>query len=121
MENKITKLDDLIEKVETISNEITKLNFEMDGFKEEADRLVEKQPYMVRYIQQNEKRMFKMSTQLIKKMEQKHEFDAELNVERALYQAAHPQKALDVPKKNKESTKKILSKKVKEVSHDKNN
>ena len=127
MENQIekntteNKLDILIEDMETVSNEITKMNFEMDGFKEEADRLIEKQPYMVRQIQQNEKRMYRMITQLTKHMEKKHKLDAELNKERALYQAAHPEK---YKKPAKKSTKKTLSKKVsditKEVGHDKN-
>ena len=115
IEEKLTenKLDTLIEDVETISNEITKLNFEMDGFKEETDRLVEKQPYMVRQIQQNEKKMYRMSIHLMKKMEEKHNLDAELNKERELYQAAHPEK---YKKPAKKSTKKTLSKKVSEIT-----
>jgi len=110
MENQIekntteNKLDILIEDVETVSNEITKMNFEMDGFKEEADRLIEKQPYMVRQIQQNEKRMYRMITQLTKHMEKKHKLDAELNKERALYQAAHPEKKETCKEINKKDT-----------------
>ncbi len=40
-------LDELIEEVEVMNTEIAKINFEIDGFKEESDRLVDKQPFMV--------------------------------------------------------------------------
>ena len=48
MEN---KLDLLVEEIEVLSNVITKLNFDMEGLKEDNDKLVENRPFMVRQIQ----------------------------------------------------------------------
>ena len=73
-------LDKLIEEIELLSTEISKINFDIDGFKEESDRLVEKQPFMVRHIQQNEKKMFKLLKGLDIKMSHKHELEKELKV-----------------------------------------
>lgn len=79
MEN---KLDLLVEEIEVLSNVITKLNFDMEGLKEDNDKLVENRPFMVRQIQANEKKLFKYLKQIDEKMEIKHELDAKLNVMR---------------------------------------
>lgn len=96
MEN---KLDMLVEEIELLSNVITKLNFDMEGLKEDTDKLVEDRPFMVRQIQANEKKLFKYMKQINEKMEVKHELDAKLNVARMEEEAKKP-------KKTKKSTKK---------------
>ena len=85
-------LDDLIEEVEVLNTEITKINFDIDGFKEESDRLVEKQPYMVRQIQQNDKRMIKLLRNLEARMAYKSELDVRLNVAQMEHKAKFPPK-----------------------------
>ena len=104
MEN---KLDSLVEEIEVLSNVITKLNFDMEGLKEDNDKLVENRPFMVRQIQANEKKLFKYMKQINEKMEVKHELDAKLNVMRMEEQAKKPKE--DKPK-NKKSTKKRTKK-----------
>ncbi len=104
MEN---KLDLLVEEIEVLSNVITKLNFDMEGLKEDNDKLVENRPFMVRQIQANEKKLFKYMKQINEKMEVKHELDAKLNVMRMEEQAKKPKE--DKPK-NKKSTKKRTKK-----------
>lgn len=106
MEN---KLDLLVEEIEVLSNVITKLNFDMEGLKEDNDKLVENRPFMVRQIQANEKKLFKFMKQINEKMEVKHELDAKLNVMRMEEEAKKPNKKEDKPK-NKKSTKKRTKK-----------
>lgn len=89
MEN---KLDLLVEEIEVLSNVITKLNFDMEGLKEDNDKLVENRPFMVRQIQANEKKLFKYLKQIDEKMEIKHELDAKLNVMRMEEQAKKKKK-----------------------------
>jgi hypothetical protein len=104
MEN---KLDSLVEEIEVLSNVITKLNFDMEGLKEDNDKLVENRPFMVRQIQANEKKLFKYMKQINEKMDVKHELDAKLNVMRMEEEAKKPKE--DKPK-NKKSTKKRTKK-----------
>ena len=104
MEN---KLDLLVEEIEVLSNVITKLNFDMEGLKEDNDKLVENRPFMVRQIQANEKKLFKYMKQINEKMAVKHEVDAKLNVARMEEEAKKPKE--DKPK-NKKSTKKRTKK-----------
>jgi hypothetical protein len=85
-------LDDLIEQVEVLSNEITKINFDIDGFKEESDRLIEKRPFMVRQIQQNEKKMIKLLKNLEYKMKTKADLDVKLNTAQAEYRKKNESK-----------------------------
>ena len=94
-------LDDLIEEVEVLNTEIAKINFDIDGFKEESDRLIEKQPFMVRHIQQNEKKMFKLLKHLDKRMSYKYELDSKLKV----MQMEHKAKAVDKTPKTIKKTK----------------
>ena len=84
------KLDMLVEEIELLSNVITKLNFDMEGLKEDNDKLVEDRPFMVRQIQANEKKLFKFMKQIGEKMEVKHELDAKLNVARMEEEAKKP-------------------------------
>ena len=105
MEN---KLDLLVEEIEVLSNVITKLNFDMEGLKEDNDKLVENRPFMVRQIQANEKKLFKYMKQINEKMEVKHELDAKLNVMRMEEEAKKP-KAVKA-EKTKKSTKKRTKK-----------
>lgn len=109
MEN---KLDLLVEEIEVLSNVITKLNFDMEGLKEDNDKLVENRPFMVRQIQANEKKLFKFMKQINEKMEVKHELDAKLNVMRMEEEAKKPkvQKPKEDKPKNKKSTKKRTKK-----------
>jgi len=88
-------LDNLIEEIEVLSNEITKINFDIEGIREENERLQEKQPYMVRHIQKNEKTLFKMATELTKKMETKHMLDAKLQVEQIALQDQKKEEKVD--------------------------
>jgi hypothetical protein len=97
------KLDMLVEEIELLSNVITKLNFDMEGLKEDNDKLVEDRPFMVRQIQANEKKLFKYVKEIGKHMEVKHELDAKLNVARLEEEAKKPKQE---PKKTKKSTKK---------------
>jgi len=87
MEN---KLDMLVEEIELLSNVITKLNFDMEGLKEDNDKLVDDRPFMVRQIQANEKKLFKYAKEIGKKMEVKHGLDAKLNVARMEEEAKKP-------------------------------
>lgn len=77
MEN---KLDSLVEEIEVLSNVITKINFDMEGLKEDNEKLIENRPFMVRQIQANEKKLFKYAKEMTQKMEVKHELDAQLNM-----------------------------------------
>ena len=97
-------LDELIEEIELLSTEITKINFDIDGFKEESDRLVEKQPFMVRQIQQNEKKMHKLLKNLEKRMTYKHDLDSRLNVVQMEHRA-----------KQEKDTPKVVDKKAKTI------
>jgi hypothetical protein len=98
------KIDELIEEVEVLNTEITKINFDIDGFKEESDRLIEKQPFMVRHIQQNEKKMFKLLKNLEKRMAYKHELDSKLDVIR-MEKKAKEAKTVDKKAKTIKKTK----------------
>ena len=93
MEN---KLDMLVEEIELLSNVITKINFDMEGLKEDNDKLIENRPFMVRQIQANEKKLFKYARDMTEKMEKKHELDAQLNMLRMEEQQKQPgmQKAM---------------------------
>lgn len=93
MEN---KLDMLVEEIELLSNVITKINFDMEGLKEDNDKLIENRPFMVRQIQANEKKLFKYARDMTEKMEKKHELDAQLNMLRMEEQQKKPgmQKAM---------------------------
>lgn len=71
-------IDEMIEEVEVLNTEIAKINFEIDGVKEESDRLADKQPFMVRQIQQNDKKMIKLLKELESKMAKKHDLDKNL-------------------------------------------
>ena len=94
------KIDELIEQVEVLSNEITKINFNIDGFKEESDKLLETRPFMVRQIQQNEKKMIKLLKNLQGKMAIKDDLDARLNVVRMKHQEKlKKQEETQVPEK----------------------
>ena len=77
MEN---KLDTLVEEIELLSNVITKINFDMEGLKEDNEKLIENRPFMVRQIQANEKKLFKYAKEMTQNMEVKHELDAQLNM-----------------------------------------
>lgn len=103
MEN---KLDLLVEEIEVLSNVITKLNFDMEGLKEDNDKLVENRPFMVRQIQANEKKLFKFMKQINEKMEVKHELDAKLNVMRMEEEAKKPKSDKPKAKTSKKTTKK---------------
>lgn len=71
-------IDELIEEVEVLNTEINKMNFNIDGFKEESDKLLDKKPFMVRQIQQNEKKMKKLLKNLQGKMAEKDSLEARL-------------------------------------------
>lgn len=107
MEN---KLDLLVEEIEVLSNVITKLNFDMEGLKEDNDKLVENRPFMVRQIQANEKKLFKFMKQINEKMEVKHELDAKLNVMRMEEEAKKPKVDKPKAKTSKKTTKKDTKK-----------
>ena len=94
------KIDELIEQVEVLHNEITKINFNIDGFKEESDKLLETRPFMVRQIQQNEKKMIKLLKNLQGKMAIKDDLDTRLNVVRMKHQEKlKKQEETQVPEK----------------------
>jgi hypothetical protein len=76
------QVDELVEKVELLTVDISRLNFTFDGLKEDADRLVEKQPYMVRQIQLNSRKMVKLAKILVTKNSMKSNLDAELGAYR---------------------------------------
>ncbi len=107
MEN---KLDLLVEEIEVLSNVITKLNFDMEGLKEDNDKLVENRPFMVRQIQEKEKKLFKFMKQITEKMEVKHELDAKLNVMRMEEEAKKPKSDKPKAKTSKKTTKKDTKK-----------
>lgn len=98
MEN---ELDMLVEEIELLSNVITKLNFDMEGLKEDTDKLVEDRPFMVRQIQVNEKKLFKYAKEIGEKMEVKHGLDAKLNVARLEEEAKKPKQEPKSTKKDK--------------------
>ena len=76
-------IDEMIEEVEVLNTEIAKINFDIDGVKEESDRLVDKQPFMVRQIQQNEKKMIKLLKELEPKMAEKFDLEKRLKLVQA--------------------------------------
>ena len=76
-------IDEMIEQIEVLNTEIAKINFEIDGVKEESDRLVDKQPFMVRQIQQNEKKMIKLLKELEPKMAEKFDLEKRLKLVQA--------------------------------------
>lgn len=101
------KLDMLVEEIELLSNVITKLNFDMEGLKEDTDKLVEDRPFMVRQIQKNERQLFKYAKEIGQRMEVKHDLDAKLNVARLEEEAKKPKEKTKKTKKNiKKDTKK---------------
>jgi chromosome segregation ATPase len=71
-------IDELIEEVELLNTKINKINFEIDGFKEELDNLSDKKPFMVRQIQQNEKKIKKLLKNLQVKMTLKDDIDSRI-------------------------------------------
>jgi len=76
-------IDEMIEQIEVLNTEIAKINFDIDGVKEESDRLVDKQPFMVRQIQQNEKKMIKLLKELEPKMAEKFDLEKRLKLVQA--------------------------------------
>jgi chromosome segregation ATPase len=71
------RMDILIESIETVSNDIEKINFELEGLKEDIERIEEKQPYMTRQLALNERKMNKLFKQANLKMSEKQSLEAE--------------------------------------------
>jgi hypothetical protein len=80
MESTLTdkELDNLVEEIELLDLDMSKLEFKFDGLKEDTDKMKDKQPFMVRQIQLNERKMFKLSNILISRHVKKKELDSVL-------------------------------------------
>lgn len=74
------RIDTLIEELETITTKINKLNFSIEGLQEEIERLEEKQPFMVRVIDSNRRKLSKLFKQSVELQIQKKELDTEYEV-----------------------------------------
>jgi len=70
-------IDRLVEKIELMNSEITKMNFDFDGLKEENDELEKNRPFLVRTINQNNRKMNRLGNALNKKMIEKKVLDEE--------------------------------------------
>ena len=70
-------MDVLIESIEGKTQEIEKLNFELEGLKEDIERIEEKQPYMTRQLALNERKMNKLFKQVNLIMADKQHLEAE--------------------------------------------
>jgi|7_EtaG_2_1085326.scaffolds.fasta_scaffold00456_10 hypothetical protein len=108
------QLDKLIEDIEMLSVDISKINFNLDGLKEDTDKMVETKPFLKRQIQLNEKKMYRLSNILVDKMHSKHDLDVKLNE----YKASLPVKKPEEKSKSKpnKTSKKMKSKKDTNVS-----
>jgi len=108
------QLDKLIEDIEMLSVDISKINFNLDGLKEDTDKMVETKPFLKRQIQLNEKKMYRLSNILVDKMHSKHDLDVKLNE----YKASLPVKKPEEESKSKpnKTSKKMKSKKDTNVS-----
>ena len=82
-----TEVDELVETIEVLATEIQKLNFTLDGLKEDTERMEETQPFLQRQISLNQRKMIKMSNILIVKTNTKKDLDAKLGAYQVEIQA----------------------------------
>jgi len=80
-------VDELVETIEVLATEIQKLNFTLDGLKEDTERMEETQPFLQRQISLNQRKMIKMSNILIVKTNTKKDLDAKLGAYQVEIQA----------------------------------
>jgi uncharacterized protein YdiU (UPF0061 family) len=108
------QLDKLIEDIEMLSVDISKINFNLDGLKEDTDKMVETKPFLKRQIQLNEKKMYRLSNTLVDKMHSKHDLDAKLNAYKASLPVKKPEEKPEKESKSKpnKTSKKMKSKQI---------
>jgi len=95
------RIDMLIEEIESMTQKITKANFELEGFQEEIEVMEDKQPFLVRKIQANKKKVLRVAAELVDYNLQKKDLDAEYGA----YQLKKSNETLDKVKKTNPNPK----------------
>jgi len=79
MENEVeTRRDTLIRELEQKITDVNKTTFLLEGYKEDIERMEDKQPFLVRQIEMNRKKLVRTSKQLEKDMLIKQDLETEL-------------------------------------------
>lgn len=81
-------IDKLIEDIESLSTEINKTNFEIDGLTEDVQEIESKRPFMVRHLQMKTRKLQKLSVTLMRQMRLKQDLDVRLSTYRISKAAA---------------------------------
>ena len=94
------RLDVLIQEIESITNDIGKDNFSLEGLKEDIERMEKDQPFMHRHIALNSRKMNKLIDIVSVKMVTKQNLEAEFNALKLSVQQAEAKKKPVVAKKS---------------------
>jgi len=73
-----SEIDQIVERVELASTNLNKINFDMEGIKEEIDRLEDKQPFLVRQIALNKRKINRLIITAHAAQHEKEDADADL-------------------------------------------
>jgi chromosome segregation ATPase len=71
-------IDQLVLDIETLSTEISQMNFKLEGLKEDIDDIEENRPFMVRQKALNERKLLKLVNTVEKKMLTKQDLETRL-------------------------------------------
>ncbi len=100
-----SNLDKLVESVEVLTTDINKVSFEIEGLREDYDRMEDKQPFMVRQMNSNLLKTNRLIKTLNILTHEKQHVDTELGA------AQMELAAKTKPKDNKPVKKKVTKKK----------
>lgn len=95
-------IDILVENVEVLNTDINKVNFEIEGLREDYDRMEDKQPFLVRQMNLNVKKTNRLITILNRLQHKKEHADTELGTaQMVLASKTNPNKDSNDKKVNK--------------------
>ena len=103
-----TNLDKLVESVEVLTTDINKVSFEIEGLREDYDRMEDKQPFMVRQMNSNLLKTNRLIKTLNILNHEKQHVDTELG-------AAQMELAAKTNPNDKKPTKKKSTKKKRDL------
>ena len=87
METKIgDNIDPLIERVEIATTTLNKINFDLEGFKEEKEIMEDDHPFLVRQIALIDRKMSRLIKSLHHATHEKQDADADLGAYRLIHE-----------------------------------
>lgn len=99
------KLDILVETVEVLTTDINKVNFELEGLREDFEDMETNRPFLVRQMNLNENKSIRFMRRLQILMHEKEHADAELGAARLAMAADAKDKKEKLNKKAKRKVK----------------